>query len=138
MFYFLDQIIKEVWKLFSPERIKLRQRFAEEEENSGRFLNLILISVWKFHWLVWTFNSWGQVLPKLNSTERYIWYLTFIQNIFTSKLFLFHLNETDATILQCAIHQVSIITLQNFTHFFRLYFGSFHFELLLAAVRWSC
>ena len=78
------------------------------------FKNIEFLFDGKFHEQVWnerfqpTFYSEGKIS------------LTFNQNIFTSKLFLFHLNDfTDATIQQCPIHQVSIITLLNFIHFFR-------------------
>ena len=86
----------------------------------------IFIWLGKFHEQVWI----GRFQPPFYSEGKTC--LTFNQNIFTSKLFLFHLNDfTDATIQQCAIHQVSIITLLNFILFSALLWKlSFNLELL--------
>ena len=91
-------------------------------QTKNHFKYKIFVWLGKFHEQVWN----GRFQPTFYSEGKIS--LTFNQNIFTSKLFLFHLNDfTDATIQQCAIHQVSIITLVNFIHFFPLYFESYHF-----------
>ena len=131
IFPFLDQIIKELRKLFSPLRINSVRDLPRTDKNSNtnekHFRYKIFLWLGKFHEQVWN----GRFQPTFYSEGKIS--LTFNQNIFTSKLFLFHLNDfTDATIQQCAIHQVSIITLVNFTHFFPalLWKLSFYLELL--------
>ena len=110
IFPFLDQIIKELRKLFSPLRIDSVRDLLRTDGDSNTTQN--------FQNVTFLFES-GNFMDKSGRFHQNF-SLTFNQNIFTSKLFLFHLNDfSGATIQQCAIHQVSIITLLNFILFFR-------------------
>lgn len=115
-FPFLTKLSKNsenCFLLWELTRSEIYPGLTEIPIQTKNFENIkFFIWLGKFHEQVWRFQPTFYSEGKIS--------LTFNQNIFTSKLFLFHLNDfTDATIQQCAIHQVSIITLLNFIHFFR-------------------